>query len=53
MNGEDEYYEIKDDLSKKELSAALSMVRRCREIVEAYDNGDTILTKDTVSGEQL
>ena len=50
LNGEDGYYECKDDLSKEELAAALSLVRRCREIVERYDENDTILNRDIVEG---
>jgi hypothetical protein len=46
LNGEDGYYETKGDLSKEELSAALSLIRRCREIVERYDENDTILNRD-------
>ena len=48
LDGLDGYYKSKADLSKEELPAALSLIKRCREIVERYDDEDTILNREMV-----
>lgn len=46
IQGGDDYYQSRDDISDEEFRNMESLIEVCREIVEAADNGDNVLVRE-------